>query len=280
MRKPEVESLIAYKIKHNIMKKIQSILLVFILISGGLFGQDFPKQPQPPRLVNDFVGLLSKQQNSSLERKLVAFNDTNSTQIAVVIVNTINGYDISDYAQRLAQSWGVGQKKYENGVMIVLKPKVGNEKGEIDIDVGYGMEPIIPDITAKRIIENEMIPYFMQNDYYGGLDAGTDVIIELAAGHFSADEYQNQTEGGGRLGFLVPFFIVILIIWLMGRKRQGQYTTGGRNSSLPFWMAMGMMGGMGGRSSGGSFGNFSGGGGSFGGFGGGGFGGGGASGSW
>jgi len=268
------------------MKKIKTILLVFVLISGSLLGQDFPEQQQPPRLVNDFANLLSPRQINSLERKLVAFNDTNSTQIAVVIVNSLNGYDISDYAQRLAQNWGIGRKKYDNGVMILLKPKSATQQGEIDIDVGYGLEPVIPDITAGRIIENEMIPHFQQNDYYGGLDAATNIIIELASGQFSADEYQKQTEGGGFIGFLVPIIVMIIIFSMINRSRRGHYTTGGRSSSLPFWMAMGLMGSMGGRQSG-SFGNFSsgsgsfgGGGSSFGGFGGGSFGGGGASGSW
>ena len=265
------------------MKQLKYILIVFVLISGSLYSQDIPEQPQPPRLVNDFVGLLSSQQNNYLERKLVAFNDTNSTQIAVVIVSSLNGYDISDYAQRLAQKWGIGRKKYENGAVIILKPKTANEKGEIDIDVGYGLEPIIPDITAKRIIENEMIPRFRQNDYFGGLDAATDIIIQLAAGHFSADEYQKRTKGGSPVGFLVPIIVMIIVFSMINRKRRGHYSSG--SSSLPFWLALGMMSSMGGRHSG-SFGNFSsgsggfGGGGSFGGFGGGSFGGGGASGSW
>jgi len=263
--------------------KIKNILLIIVLISGSVFSQDIPEQPQPPRLVNDFIGLLSTQQNNFLERKLVAFNDTNSTQIAVVIVSSLNGYDISDYAQRLAQKWGIGRKEHENGAIIILKPKTANEKGEIDIDVGYGLEPIIPDITAKRIIENEMIPHFRQNDYFGGLDAATDIIIELAAGHFSADEYQKRTKGGSPVGFLVPIIVMIIIFSMINRKRRGHYSSG--SSSLPFWLALGMMSSMGGRHSG-SFGNFSsgsggfGGGGSFGGFGGGSFGGGGASGSW
>ena len=267
------------------MRKIIYILLISVLISGSLFGQDIPEQPRPPRLVNDFVGLLSSRQNNLLERKLVAFNDTNSTQIAVVIVGSLNGYDVSDYAQRLGQQWGIGSKKYDNGVLILLKPKTATEKGDIDIDVGYGLEPIIPDITAKRIIENEMIPHFKQNDYYGGLDAATDIIIELASGHFSADEYQKRTEGRSPIGIIFPIIIMIIIFSMMNRRRRGQHYSSGR-SSLPFWLAMGMMGSMGGGSHGGSYGNFSsgsggfGGGGSFGGFGGGGFGGGGASGSW
>ncbi len=250
-----------------------------------MFAQDIPDKPVPPRLVNDYAGLLSGQEVNYLERKLVAFNDTNSTQIAIVIVNDLKGYDVADYAQRLAHKWGIGQKKYDNGAIIVLKPKTASSKGDVNIDVGYGLEPIIPDITAQRIIDNEMIPKFRENDYFGGLNAAVDVMISLAAGQFSADEYEKRTEGGGGVGFLVPLIIMIIVISMIYRRRNNYYDNTGDSNSLPLWTAL-WLGSTMGRSSGGSFGNFSsgsggfGGGGGFGGFGGGGFGGGGASGSW
>jgi len=265
----------------------QHIILIILLASfTQMFAQDIPDKPNPPRLVNDFAGLLSGQQVDYLERKLVAFNDTNSTQIAIVIVNDLKGYDVADYAQRVAQKWGIGQKKYDNGAIILLKPMTAEERGEIDIDVGYGLEPIIPDITARRIIDNEMIPKFRENDYFGGLNAAVDVMISLAAGQFSAGEYKKRTEGGGSLfGFLVPIIIMIIVIRMIFRRKNNYYDSTGRSSSLPLWTAL-WLGNTMGSSSGGSWGNFSsgsggfGGGGGFGGFGGGGFGGGGASGSW
>ena len=170
--------------------------------------QDLPDPPNPPRLVNDFAGLLSKQEVNALENKLVAFSDTNSTQIAIVIVNDLKGYDIVDYAQRLAQKWGIGEKKYNNGVIIVLKPKTDEEKGEVNIDVGYGMEPIIPDITATQIIENEMKPHFRNNDYFSGLDAAVNTIMSLAAGQFTADQYKKGQARAVRLDFL---FLLLLL---------------------------------------------------------------------
>lgn len=268
-------------------KYLHILFIVLLLAVSQLLAQDIPDRPSPPRLVNDLAGLLDQQQANYLERKLVAFNDTNSTQIAILIVNDLLGYDVADYAQRVAQKWGVGQKKYDNGAIIVLKPKMGSERGEVNIDVGYGLEPIIPDITAKRIIENEMIPRFRNDDYFGGLDAATDVMISLAAGQFSADEYKKRTDGGGGLsGFLVPIIILIIVISIVNRNRSNSSTMGGKKSSVPFWTAL-MLGSMMGGSHGGSWGKFNsgsgsfgGGGGGFGGFGGGSFGGGGASGSW
>lgn len=264
------------------MKQILSILTLTILLSNQVFAQDLPERSN--RLVNDYAGLLSNQEINYLERKLVNYNDTTSTQIAILIVSDLQGYDIVDYAQRVGQKWGAGQKGKDNGVIIVLKPKTSTSKGEVNIDVGYGMEPIIPDITAKRIVEKEMIPYFKNNDYVGGLNAATDVIIALAAGQFSADEY-NKGGGGSGAGYLVPIIVMIIVFSMINRRRRGTYSAGGSGSSLPFWTAL-WLGSTMGRGHGGSWNNFNsgsggfGGGGGFGGFGGGGFGGGGASGSW
>jgi uncharacterized protein len=267
------------------MKPIGFILIILFFVNFiPLVGQDLPDPPYPPRLVNDFAGLLSSQQINALENKLVAFSDTNSTQIAIVIVSDLKGYDIADYSQRLAQKWGVGEKKYNNGVIIVLKPKTANEKGDVNIDVGYGMEHLIPDITAKQIIENEMIPHFKNDDYYGGLDAAVNTIMSLAAGQFTADQYKKRTSKSP-FGFLVPIIVLIIVISLINRNKGNHYGT--RSNSSSFWTAL-MLGSMLGSSGRGSWGNFksgsggfgSGGGGGFGGFGGGSFGGGGASGSW
>lgn len=262
-------------------KRFAFMLICFFAVSV-FYGQDLPEVPK--RLVSDNANLLSKKEINYLERKLVDYNDSTSTQIAILIVENLQGYDIVDFAQRVGQKWGVGQKGKDNGVIIILVPKSAEVKGEINIDVGYGLEPIIPDITSKQIIENEMIPRFKNNDYFGGLDAGTDVIMSLASGHFSADSYGKGGNGGG-LGFLVPIIILIIVISMINRNKRGQYTAGGK-SSMPFWTAV-MLGSMLGSSHRGSFGDFKsgsggfgGGGGGFGGFGGGSFGGGGASGSW
>jgi uncharacterized protein len=259
-------------------------LLFFFTSLSSLIGQDFPEPPNPPRLVNDFAGLLSAQEVNALENKLVAFSDTNSTQIAIVIINDLKGYDIVDYSQRLAQKWGIGEKKYNNGVIIVLKPKTAEEKGEVNIDVGYGMEPIIPDITATQIIENEMKPHFRNNDYYSGLDAAVNTIMSLAAGQFTADQYKKGAGKSSPFRFLIPIIVLVIIVSMINRNKGKQYGT--KSNSSSFWTAL-MLGSMLGGSRG-SWGNFQsgsggfggGGGGGFGGFGGGSFGGGGASGSW
>lgn len=248
-------------------------------VSAGI-----PEKPVPPRLVNDFAGLLSAEEAARLERKLVEYNDSTSTQITVVTLNSLDGYDIDDLAQRIGQAWGAGQKSFDNGIVILIKPKVGNERGQAAIATGYGMEEIIPDAIARRIVDNEMIPCFRENDYFGGINAATDIITDLASGRFKAEDYESKD---GALAAIIPIVIIILVIILMGRNSGNKRRNIG-SSNLPFWILLSMLNNSG-RSSGGSWGGFGGGGGGgfgggggggFGGFGGGGFGGGGASGSW
>lgn len=274
------------------MKKI--ILLIFpiiLLISFLASAQtsDIPESPNPPRLVNDFAGILSDSEESKLERKLVAFNDTTSTQVAVVLVSDLAGYDKAQYADLLGEKWGVGHKGKNNGLVILVKPKIGNSKGEAFIATGYGLEGALPDAVLKRLVEDEMIPYFRENRYYEGLDRVTDVVMQLTSGEFTADQYLEGPPPGALIGALLPLiFIAIFFIVLGSRSKKIRHYNGHR-SDIPLWTTLFLASQMGKHSGkwgsfssgSGSFGGFGGGGGGgFGGFGGGSFGGGGAGGSW
>ena len=144
-----------------------TITLLFNVLSGNcLSAQDIPERPVPPRLVNDFAGMLSGQEAEILEQKLTAFNDSTSNQIAVVTVPSLNGYDLMDYAQRLGEKWGIGQRDLNNGILILVKPKTADSGGEITIVQGYGLEGAIPDLTCSRIIDYEILPAFREADYF------------------------------------------------------------------------------------------------------------------
>jgi uncharacterized protein len=270
------------------MKKI--ILILFLSVFAvSIFAQDIPERPNPPKLVNDMANVLSDQEEQQLEGELDQFNEQTSTQICIVTLPSLNGMEISDLSFKIGEKWGVGQKGKNNGIVVVYKPKSGNEKGQVFVAVGYGLEGIIPDAVANRnVVDYAMIPYFKQNDVYGGLAAGAKVLMSLASGEFTAADYQKATGGkksgkdsGG--GFILVILIIIVVVSLFKGGRGGGYSSRG---SLPFWLALGLLGG--GNRGGGSFGGFSGGsggfggggGGGFGGFGGGSFGGGGAGGSW
>lgn len=255
------------------MKRILIALFLTVLYTGA-FAQDYPAKPNT--LVNDYTGTLSESQKQQLESKLVAFDDSTSTQIAIAIVKSVGEYDINEYALGLGRSWGVGGAKNSNGVMIVVA--LGDRK--IAMQTGYGVEGVLPDIITKRIIENEIKPAFKAGDYYAGLDAGTTAIIKYTKGEYKNDNPRAAKKGGGSGGILAIIIIVVVIIIIIrkGGGGNGGQVIGGRGvGEALFWGAL--LGS--GRSSGSGWGGGgSSGGGGFGGFGGGSFGGGGSSGSW
>ncbi|PIF06226.1 MAG: hypothetical protein CSA36_02790 [Draconibacterium sp.] len=249
---------------------------------------DIPEKPNPPRLVNDFAGILSSDERSLLENNLVQFDRETSTQIVVVTIDDLEGYDPGDYAFRLGEKWGVGQQGKNNGIVVLLKPKQDNSKGEVYVATGYGLEGVLPDAIVNRtVIDYEMIPYFRQNQYYEGLAAGIKVIEDITRGEYTADQYQQQcvSSNDGILPGILFFVIIFIVYQVIASRRNRFFEPGGK---LPFWLALWLASGrnnyngtFGDFSSGrGGFGGFQGGGGGFGGFGGGSFGGGGAGGSW
>jgi len=266
----------------------KSFLLLAFSLSGftQIYAQDIPEKPNPPRLVNDFTGTLSAGEINQLEQKLVYFNDSTSTQIVVVLVPSLQGYEKYDFAQRLGEKWGVGQKGKNNGIIVLVKPKISSERGEAFISPGYGLEAVVPDAICKRIVENEMIPYFNKGDYAGGINKAANVLISLTKGEYTADQYSKRAKNKGKpYGFLVPFIVLAIIFIMVKSSARRSYSVG---KSVPWWMTLFLISNMGRSgnhwndfsSGGGSFGSFGDGGGGFGGFGGGSFGGGGAGGSW
>ncbi|MDR3715976.1 MAG: TPM domain-containing protein [Puia sp.] len=266
------------------MKKILSILLTISCFFT--YGQQIPPKPNPPRLVNDFAGVMTADQVSALERKLVNYDDSTSVQVAVVTMATIGDDAIEDVALKIQRDWGVGNKKTNNGVVILVAVK----ERKVWIATGYGMEGVLPDVTVKSIIDNEITPNFRgsdQDNYYRGFDLGADAIIKAAAGEYKAPEGYRQRGKGGGGGNLIGLGIIVLIILFLVIGRGGGGGGGGLFSGsgiLPFILGS-MLGGAGrgGWSGGGGGGggwSDGGGGGGFGGFGGGSGGGGGAGGSW
>ncbi len=235
-----------------------------------------PTRPEPERLVNDLAGLFTTSQADELERMLVAFDDSTSNQIAVVTVPDLEGYAPADFATRIGIDWGVGSADFNNGIVILVKPKTASP-GQVFISVGYGLEGAIPDAYAKRIIDNEMIPHFKENDYFEGVEAACDILIKLASGEIS--DPRDSDEEDLIWIFVIMFVIVLfLIIIAASHHNEGQHNGGGNGSrGFPDGPVITIGNDFGGIGRGG-FGGFSGGG--FGGFGGGSFGGGGAGGSW
>jgi uncharacterized protein len=267
-------------------KYMKHFLLFFCLLAGVMaLGQGIdkvvPAKPNPPRLVNDFANVLTPEQEQALESKLVAYDDSTSNQIAVVTIQTTGDYAVQEVGLEILRRWGVGgQAKKDNGLVLLVAV---NDRS-VNISTGYGLEGAVPDITAKNIIENDIVPQFRAGNYYRGLDAGTSSVMRAAAGEYQAPEnYRNRGTGSGGISFGKIFIAFIILMFIMnmfggggGRgggfmSRRGYRRFGGGPIFIPGGFGGGGFGG-------GGFGG--GGGGGFGGFGGGSGGGGGASGSW
>jgi uncharacterized protein len=265
-------------IYHHYKKGFILLLTVFSFIfsiAQTAFNPDDLLKPRTGKqsLVNDFAHILTPDQTQALENKLVALDDSTSTQISVVIVPTVGSNNISDYNVELARAWGVGSKQNNNGIVLLI----AKDDRKLDITVGYGLEGALPDVTSKSIIDDVIVPNFKGNDYYRGIDEGTDAIIAAVKGEYNTPRTK---AGKGISGGKIIFGIIMLLVFLFLSSRGG----GGGGSfmssrgAMPF--ILGSLLGSAGRGGGGFGGGDSGGGGGFGGFGGGSFGGGGSSGSW
>jgi len=258
------------------MRKI--VLLLMIVLGGaGLHAQWMPEKSN--RLVNDYSHMLTTEQANSLEKRLVAFNDSTSNQIVIIITPTLGGDAAWAVATQIGQEWGVGQKKFDNGVVILIKSKSAEEPdGDVTIATGYGVEGALPDAFCKRIIDDVMVGPLGNGDYYTALTEALDLIEPTLRGEYSYAKYRDEERRDAVTGLLIfvgLIGVVALSLWLYYRKHPNDFNNKGNNGhkgggssglfmgAYPWFMGSGTRGGGGGFSSGGGFGGF--GGGSFGG---------------
>ena len=154
------------------MKKILSILLLLAVFTT-VNAQDKCLLEQAPvqDLVQDYADVMTSAEEQTLRQALIAFNDSTSTQILVVTVNDLCGYDKAEFTYTLGEKWGVGQDGKDNGVVIMVKPHGAKGDRHAFIAPGYGLEGVLPDAIADRIINKEMIPHFKQEEFYEGIAA-------------------------------------------------------------------------------------------------------------
>ena len=265
-------------------RKLIFILLIASFSFSFCYAQfDIPKKPDFQTSVYDYVNVLSPAEKSNLEQKLIKYSDTTSTQIVVAVIASTNGENINYLGAEWIKAWGIGQAKIDNGILIIL----AKDDRKIGINTGYGVEHLLTDAMSKRIIENEIIPYFKQDDYPGGLNKGVDAIFEVLNGEYQGSrKTSSKNEFPTELIFIIIFIFIVILISISKNKRGGGGNRGHRSGAMDIFEAIILSnmgrgnyrggGGFGGGSSGGGFG----GGGFGGGFGGGSGGGGGASGGW
>lgn len=247
------------------------IAIVFICSLLAFFN-GLAKEVPPPStsLVNDYAGILDAGQRAALEQKLVAYDDSTSTQIAVVIDQSLEGDDVFEYSFRIAETWGIGTKGKDNGILIYI----ALDERKLYIHAGMGVQDYLTDNMSKRLIEQILKPAFRQGAYYEGLDQVTSAIIDLSAGRFVNEEGRGKKEKMPSWIIIAIIIAVFLFFRSAGNSGGGGFHGGGRYGQGGGWFIF--PGGFGGGGGGG----WSDGGGDFGGFDGGGFDGGGAGGDW
>ncbi|MBR9758328.1 MAG: TPM domain-containing protein [Algicola sp.] len=262
--------------------KIKTILFFLVCLFGWSYGFaqfNIPDIPKEQTSVYDYVNLLSDSQKTQLERKLIRYSDTTSTQIVIAIIATTKGENIGLLAPRWAHKWGIGQAKEDNGVFILL----ANNDRKIWISPGYGVEHKLTAGITGELVRNIIIPEFKRGDFYSGLDKGADAIFEVLQGEYqSTPKPKNGSPVSAFFPFLFILFVIVLIALSKNKRNGGKGNgSGGRKQDgFSIWDAI-ILSNMGRGSYGSSSGWGSSSGGGFGGgFGGGGFSGGGAGGSW
>jgi uncharacterized protein len=236
------------------MRRFILASFLLLLVPLNVAALDIPK---PTGYVNDLADVLSAQTEQKIERFLRDFEQSDSTQLMVLTIASLEGESLEEYSLRVAESWKIGQKGKDNGALLLI----AKQERKIRIEVGYGLEGNLTDLLTGRIIDQEISPRFKTGDFDGGVIAGVVGMAEAVRGEYKGTGSTTKKKKRGSWGSLLLFlFLGPGMLLLRGGRR-------GRHRSSGFWI-----GGMGG-------GGFGGGGGGFGG-GGGGFGGGGSSGGW
>jgi uncharacterized protein len=241
------------------------ILAVLLAISSTFSAAALEIPARPEGRITDRTGTLNPQEIAALDRKLAAFENETTNQIAVLLIPSLEGGSLEDFSIRLAEKWKIGQKGRNNGAILLI---VKNER-KIRIEVGYGLEGALPDALAGTIIRNEIAPRFKEGQFYSGIDAGLMAIMAATKGEYRPVKKKPHSSQGFPLWVPVLLILIVgsfMVMSAMGRKRHYHSAgSGGWSTGGGYW-------GGGGGSFGDSGGGFSGGGGDFGG--------GGASGEW
>lgn len=256
-------------------RKVSALLVAIGIFAGTTLRAAETIPPKPAGYFNDYAGVVSREAALRFNEQLAQFERETSNQVVVAVFRKMESdSSVEDYGQRVAQAWGVGQKKVSKGNGVVMLVFIEDRK--ISLQVGYGLEGALPDAVAFDIRTNHINPHFRNGDYTAGLAEGIDLICKAIRGEYKGDgktnaERTSRKVGGGYIPFLVIFAIIIVMATRSSRRRRGYGYSSFGGPFLGGWSS-GSGGGWSSGSSGGGFSGFSGGGGSFGG--------GGSSGSW
>jgi len=189
---------------------LAGLFLLFVAVLAGAQAV-LPIPPLAAR-VTDLTATLSTDQRARLEEKIAAFERQKGSQIAVLIVPSVLPETVTEYALRVVESWKLGRKGVDDGALLL----VAKDDRKLRIEVGYGLEGALNDATAKRIISETISPRFKQGDFYGGIDAGLDVMIKVAGGEALPEPKQASKASGGGIDFETLMFFGFILVFVVG----------------------------------------------------------------
>ena len=167
---------------------------------------DLLRSLKPTSDVSDFAGLLTPDEKAALEARCKELREKTGAQLAVVTLKSLSGGEIGDFANKLFARWGIGQKGKNNGLLLI----VAMDERRSWVEVGYGLEPIVPDVLAVRILDHQLRPRFRQQQYAEGLTAAANALIELVEKGEPADrEALAAEQGGGDRAFVLALAIFV-----------------------------------------------------------------------
>ncbi len=202
-------------------------LFLFVLITAlpvAVFAYVNPGSPTG--FVNDFAGVLNVEQKQQLEQKLSGFEKSTGNEISIAVIKNLGGDTVENFAVELFKDWKIGKKDKDNGALIL----VAIDDREMRIEVGYGLEGVLTDAQSSWIINNEMVPAFRDNDFYGGLNTATDKIISAIGGEVISEDKPAAPKVDY---FNILAFVIFVFVWLgsiLGRSKS--------------WWAGGVVGGI------------------------------------
>ena len=211
------------------MKKF--LLTLFAIVLSSTIFANIPAPTN--KLVNDFASVMTTEQVLELECALRQYNDSTSTQVCVVTVESLDDLSPAEYAQQLGEKWGVGQAGKDNGVIILVKKKTEESGGDVFISTGYGVEGLLPDAICKRIVERTMIPKLKEGDYHGAIVDAISEIQKYLSGEFKAVEINSENLSWWKIVLIIIILIMFIVLFTDGNTHSGgssSFSSGGSSS--------------------------------------------------
>jgi uncharacterized protein len=187
------------------------VLLAIALLFPACAYADVAVPPLKAR-VTDLTGTLSSQQQATLEQTLAAFEQRKGSQIAVLLVPTTQPESVEEYAVRVEETWKLGRKGIDDGALLLI----AKDDRKLRIEVGYGLEGVLNDATAKRIIADDITPHFKQGDFYGGISAGVERMIKVIDGEPLPPPKARPQNGGQGYDINSLLFLGFILVFVVG----------------------------------------------------------------